>query len=316
MQRHVVWAARRASLLVAMRVLLTGATGFVGGAILDRLLEAGHEVIAAVRQPQTRPARAGLRYEEFDFMLSPEPGKVIELVRGADVLINAVGIIRETRTSSFQRMHTDTPLALFAAAQTVGVRRIIQISAAATTEESPFEYFRSKAKADNYLLSKCSVPAVILRPSLIFGERGEATALFRRLAALPVVPLPAGGNFSFRPILVEDVAALVLEALEIEPVPTRPIEVGGADELSLKELLLTIRATGFDSDRSRGATVSIPKLLMKPAAWFGDLTGAGPLNSEMLEMLVMSEAPNLDMMHRAFKFRPRGLASFLRQSTS
>ncbi len=299
-----------------MRALLTGVTGFVGSAILRALLDHGHQVIALCRRASSRPALAGVEYRELDFMRPLPPAKVMDLVGDADALINAVGIIREARGLTFARVHAETPIALFAAAQTAHLKRIVQISAAGTSEESPFAYFRSKAKADDFLLNKCSVPSLVLRPSLIYGEGGEATQLFHRLAALPVVPLPAGGEFSFRPILVEDVAQLVLQGLEATPMPRGVVEVGGADQVTLKELLLAVLAARNPATSSLARTLSIPKTLMKPAAWLGDLTGAGPLTTEMLEMLVSSRAPDLTTMHRLFSFRPRGLLSYLERKTS
>ena len=287
----------------------------MGGAIRDALLASGHEVVAALREPSRRTPIAGVTYRELDFMNPPEPAGVVDLVGDVDALVNAVGIIREAKGLTFQKLHTETPLSLFAAAQAAGISRIVQISAAGTSYESPFEYFRSKAKADAYLIEKCKVPSVILRPSLIYGERGEATALFHQLAALPVLPLPAGGNFSFRPILVEDVAQLTVEALTRERPPTGIVEVGGADEMTLKEILLAIRTKMKGKSAERASTLSIPKLLMKPAAWFGDLTGAGPLTSDMLDMLVSNEAPDLGTMRRSFDYRPRGLKSVLLGTT-
>jgi uncharacterized protein YbjT (DUF2867 family) len=309
-------ARARATFGATMRVLLTGATGFVGGAILRALLDQNHQVIALCRHAASRPARAGVQYREFDFMRPVEPARVVELVEDVDVLINAVGIIREARGLSFARVHVETPLALFAAAQTVQLKRIVQVSAAGTSEESPFAYFRSKAKADDYLLSKCAVPSLVLRPSLIYGEEGEATQLFQRLSALPVVPLPAGGEFSFRPILVQDVAQLVLQGVQATPMPRGVVEVGGADELTLKALLLALRAARSPATSSKARTFSIPQALMRPAAWLGDWTGAGPLTTEMLEMLVTSRAPDLTTMHRLFSFRPRGLLSHLERKAT
>ncbi len=292
-------------------MFLTGATGFVGGAICEKLLAEGHEVVAGVRRPQSRAPALGVSYRELDFMTPPAPAQMVELVRGVDVVVNAVGIIRESKGLSFQRLHTDTPLALFAAAEGAGVRRLIQISAAGTSAESQFAYFRSKAAADSYLIESSDVPGIVLRPSLIYGERGEATALFRQLAALPLVPLPAGGNFSFCPILVQDLAALVAEAV-VCPTPKRgAVEVGGADEMTLREILMTIRAARRGNASPGGPGLSIPKFLMKPAAWLGDLTGAGPLDSDMLDMLVQSKAPHLSDMAQSFEFRPRGLKSYL-----
>ena len=300
---------------LAMRVLLTGATGFVGGAILRALLQGGHEIVAALRSVGSRTPLEGVTYRELDFMRPPEPSRVIELVSDVDAVVNAVGIIREARGQTFQKLHAETPLCLFAAAQEAHVKRIIQISAAGTMEESPFEYFRSKAKADQFLLEKCSVSSLVLRPSLVYGERGEATALFRQLAALPLIPLPAGGQFSFRPILVEDLTTLVVEGLDLQLESSRAVEVGGADEMTLEEILLAIRASRTGTEGGKGTTLGIPKMLMKPAAWFGDLTGVGPLTSDMLEMLVTSDAPDLTKMHEVFRHRPCGLSEHLAHHT-
>jgi len=305
----IAWDLR--ATVPAMKVLLTGATGFVGSAILDALVADGHQVTALVRNAGRRPQRAGLTYLEFDFMRPPAPAQVIELVQGAQALINAVGIIRETCDLSFKKVHTEAPLALFAAAQTAGVSRIVQISAAGTTEESPFAYFKTKAKADDYLMTKSSVPALVLRSSLVYGGRGEATALFHRLARLPVIPLPAGGEFRFRPILVQDLAALVREALSVPVMPTGIIEVGGDDEVSLKDMLLSIRAAERGPEEVPAPLLSIPRLLMQPAAWFGDVTGLGPLTSDMLEMLLATEPPDIRKMRETFSFQPRGFRTFI-----
>jgi uncharacterized protein YbjT (DUF2867 family) len=151
----------------------------------------------------------------------------------------------------------------------------------------------------------------VIRPSLVYGQKGEATALFKQLAALPIVPLPAGGEFSFRPILVEDLAGLVLEALSAVPPIQGIVQVGGSQELTLREIVFAIRTAQRGPEAGRGPSLGIPKFLMKPAAWFGDLTGAGPLTSDMLEMLVTSDAPDVTAMNRVFTFKPRGLLDYL-----
>ncbi len=301
-----------------MRVLLTGATGFVGGAILSQLLADGHEVIAAVRRAKDRKPRAGVQFVDADFTRDLIASAWSSRVAGTQAVVNAVGIIRETAELKFQALHADAPLALFQAAREAGVERVVQISAYGVSDQSEFEYFTSKAQADRYLLDALAERALILRPSLVYGEKGEATRLFQRLAQLPVIPLPAGGAFRFRPILVEDLASLVGQALSRQALPSGVFALGGDDDLSLREILVAIRAWSQgapqDSDQWLTApTVSVPLALMKPAAWAGDLTGLGPLDSDMLGMLTRNEAPDIAALVKTFGGAPRGLVSFLKE---
>lgn len=300
-----------------MKVLLTGATGFVGSAIRDALLAEGHQLVAAVRRAHSRAPLEGVAWREADFVEYRTVEQWLPLLYGVQAVVNAVGIIRETSRLKFQVVHTDAPCALFSAAKSCGVQRLVQISASGLRENSPYEYFRTKAQTERFLAQECVERSLILRPSLVYGAQGEATQLFRRLAALPLVPLPAGGDFAFRPILVEDLAQLVVESLQKDPFPTGVFEVGGADILSLRQLLIAVRAWSKgqppDSPQWREApTLTIPLAFMKPAAWAGDLTGLGPIDSSMLGMLLESEAPDIGRMSSAFEATPRGLLTFLK----
>lgn len=290
-----------------MRVFLTGASGFVGNGILHALLKRGVEVFAGARNPQSRSRMPGVTWVDFDFNALPTDERIAHMFAEVDAVINAVGIIRQTRQLTFQQVHADAPLAMFRAAKAADVARVVQISAAGVRAKSEFAYFTSKHQADTFLLEQMADRALILRPSLIFGAGGEATELFFKLARLPVIPLPAGGKFSFRPIARDDLAQLVIEALFAEEMPTGAVEVGGTDELTLRDLLLTIRGKRAADGTLVGATLPIPKALMMPAAWFGDATGTGPLDSDMLGMLVTSETFALDQMKQHFQFTPRGI---------
>lgn len=296
-----------------MRVFLTGASGFVGSGILHALLKRNVEVFCGARNPQSRSRMPGVTWVDFDFNALPPEERIQEMLGAVDAVINAVGIIRETRRLTFQQVHADAPLTLFRAAKNAGVARLVQISAAGVRPDSEFEYFTSKHQVDTFLLEEAPERSLILRPSLIFGAGGEATDLFFNLAKLPVIPLPAGGQFSFRPIARDDLAQLVVEGLFAENMPTGAIEVGGSDELTLRELLLVIRGKKGQNGTFSGPTLGIPKALMMPAAWFGDVTRAGPLDSDMLGMLVSSESFSVDQMKQRFRFVPRGIVEVVEE---
>src|SRR5579862_7704813 len=137
-----------------MKILLTGANGFIGRYLLTGLLAAGHRVIPAVR----RPAETDRLLKEpssiaVDFNSDTSPETWIPRLAGIDAVINCAGILQGRMGQSIAAIHTDAPKALFTACQERGVRRVIQISAISAEAAAGTAYAETKRSADNFLTS-------------------------------------------------------------------------------------------------------------------------------------------------------------------
>ena len=191
-----------------MRILITGASGFIGSALAAALARRGHEVVACAHQRD--PQAPALR---VDFMRDVTEADWLPRLKGIDVVINAVGILRETNTGQFDALHHRAPAALFRACQTAGVTRVIQISALGADDGATSAYHRSKKAADDEL-RKLDLDWSILQPSVVFGSGGASTRLFLLLASLPLIPLIGPGNQSMQPIHIDDLTALLVKLIE------------------------------------------------------------------------------------------------------
>jgi uncharacterized protein YbjT (DUF2867 family) len=146
-----------------MRVFVVGATGFIGARLAAALAAEGCEVVRG-----QRVATRGLDGVVVDFARDRRLEDWLPRLRGVDVVVNAVGILRERRTASFAAVHEQGPAALFEACIRAGVPKVVQISALGAEPDAPTGYFRSKAAGDT-LLSKLPLEWVIVQPSLVFG---------------------------------------------------------------------------------------------------------------------------------------------------
>ncbi len=149
-----------------MRILITGASGFIGSS-LTQALSQRHEVVACVRDPKSLE-RSGCAVEtvSMDFSSHKSVEDWLPLLKNMDGVINAVGIIRETRQQTFAQVHRQVPCSLFEACQRAGVQRVIQISALGADEAAFSEYHLSKRAADDCLRQQ-ALDWVIVRPSLV-----------------------------------------------------------------------------------------------------------------------------------------------------
>lgn len=294
-----------------MRVLLTGATGFLGGRILRRLLAEGYRVRAAVRDP----AAAGRHFDgsgdvewvAMDFTRALHAADWKAALRDVDAVINAVGILREQAGQTFDLLHRRAPSALFAACVEAGVTRVLQISALGAGTEAQSAYHRSKGAADEVLLA-LPLRATVLQPSLVYGDEGASTRLFGLLATLPLTPLPGGGRQRIQPVHVDDLVETVCRLLDAVEAPTR-LAVVGPRPLSLSEYLSILR-------RSLGGTapprfLTVPTPLARLGARLASAWPASPLDSETLAMLergnTADAAPLIQVLGRA----PRAPETFV-----
>ncbi len=210
-----------------MNVLLSGATGFLGRHIHRALLQAGHRV---------KPVARSLGH---DYNLMQTLADWLPLLANTDAVINAVGIIGNTPHQRFDVLHTRAPQALFAAAEQMGVSRIVQISAQGADPTAFSPYHLSKRAADDAVRAMRR-PGWVLRPGLIFGPGGASQGLFMRMARLPRIPVLGDGLQPLQPVAVEDVASTVVACLAHDG-PGQTLDLVRPDPIGFADWLQTLR---------------------------------------------------------------------------
>ncbi|NYT22543.1 SDR family oxidoreductase [Alcaligenaceae bacterium] len=294
-----------------MRVLLTGASGFIGGRLLEALIRDGHRVVAVSRR-DTVSGGWGVQHLSKDFSHALNPSDWEGAVQGIDVVINAVGILRERGDQRFELLHHRAPAALFTAAAAAGVPRIVQISALGADEAAATPYHRSKKAADDVL---CSLPVegIVVQPSLVFGAGGASTVMFTMQATQPLIPLPGRGRQIVQPVHVDDlvdvVMALATRADAARAHAGRRVAVVGPEAMMLREFYEELRAAmGI---RAPARFLNMPMRVMRLVAQFGKWLPGSPLDPDTLSMLERGAAAPAQDTQAILGRAPRGVASFV-----
>jgi uncharacterized protein YbjT (DUF2867 family) len=224
-----------------MRVLVTGATGFIGGRLVEALLARGYQVQACARAVTALADRfSNVSNYNVDAVLLDvtqplDAREWHERLQHSDVVINTVGIIAEAGTQTFDAVHVAFPRHLFEACVAAPVSRVIHLSALGADANATTPYHQSKFAAEQHLLG-LELDKVIVKPSLVFGARGQSTAFFRALAAQPVQVLIDHGTQRIQPIVVDDLIAALI-ALVTRPDPPEVIAAVGPVAITFREML-------------------------------------------------------------------------------
>lgn len=286
-----------------MLVFLTGATGFVGGHLLRRLIDEGHSVRALVREPQKAKLQPGNQIEIVQGDVVVGTG-LEEGLKNCDAVIHLVGIIVETGKATFERVHHLGTRNMVEAARRNRVPRFIQMSAIGARADGMSEYQTTKWKGEE-AVRQSGIPFCILRPSLISGPgSGFVTQMLDIMRKAPLFrPVPGNGKPRFRPIFVQDVAACFAQAL-INPATTnKTVELGGGDELSLNEVLAEIaHCAGI---RKPAVHVPLPVMFVG-AALAQTLLPLPPVTVGQLRMLKEGSTCDIIPMMRLFGLKPLG----------
>ncbi|HEY3695544.1 complex I NDUFA9 subunit family protein [Phenylobacterium sp.] len=268
-------------------VTVFGGSGFVGSQAVRALAKQGWRIRVAVRQPN-------LAYEmrlhgdvgQVDIIQANvrNEASVRRALEGASACVNLVGVLYETGRQKFQALHAMGAKTVATAARLQGATRFVQMSALGADPDAPSGYARSKAMGEA-AVRETFPEAVVLRPSIVFGQND---AFFNRFAAMarlsPVLPL-VGAATRLQPVFVGDVARAVVRMLAEPQAAGRTYELGGPAQYDFRRLMELMLA----EIHRRRILLPLPFPVAALIGKGGDLiAGAGlkpPLTSDQVEML-------------------------------
>lgn len=244
-----------------MKILVTGASGFIGSAVASALRAHGDTVVALSH----RASAGGERPARLEAMTAAHWR---ELLSGVDAVVNCAGIFADTALDSVDEVNHNAAVTLFSACVDAGVRRVVQMSALGASDGlTPFA--RSKLAADKALMAT-ALDWVILRPSIVFGDdAGGGSALLRGLAALPILPRDRDAA-ELQIVQLEDVVETIIRVTRLGAPARLTLDLVGPERLSLAETVRAIRAW---LRRKPAAEFALPGWLMTMGYALGDVAG-------------------------------------------
>jgi|SRR5579862_6747921 len=270
--------------MMARRVTIVGASGFIGRYVVKRLAAEGAVICAMSRHARDagflRPMGDVGQVATFDADINDERA-LAAVIAGSDVVINSVGILSERGKQTFEALHHQGPARLARLAKAAGVRHFVHISSISADSTAPAAYARTKA-AGEAAIRAAFADAVILRPALVFGPEDS---FFNRFAAmaryLPALPLIGGGHTKFQPVYVGDVAAAVAAVLSRADASGKTYELAGPAVFDLRQLFaLMLHVIG----RNR-LLISVPFGLASFEAFFLELLPKPLLTRDQVRLL-------------------------------
>lgn len=223
-------------------ITVLGGSGFIGRHVVQRLAARGALLKIGCRDinkamhllPMGTPGQIRLIPTNVR-----DEASIRQLVRGADYVINLVGILFEKGKQTFQSVHVEAAQKIAQACREEGILNLVHLSALGAAKDSPSLYAKTKSEAEEGIIQHFP-DAVIFRPSLVYGAEDRFFNRFAQLAAIvPFLPLVHGGNSRFQPVFVGDVAEAVVAVL-VKDIHGQIFELGGQSVYTFKELMQLI----------------------------------------------------------------------------
>ena len=294
-----------------MRVLVVGASGFIGSAVVAALQRAGLETRCVVRDAKRfrrRFPRSDVRALDLTSRAAQSTHSWAGLVDAMDAVVYVAGVLQPRDASEAWAVHRDAPRALYEACESAGVCRIVHVSAIGV-EETDTVYAKSK-RAGEELVMTGPLDWTLLRPAVVVGDGSYGgTSLLRAIAVFPfVTPVIDDGTTPMDTIHKDDLAAGIVRLLRTGRGVRTILEPAGATRLTFAQTVFAYRAWFGLPARP---VVGVPFLVAAMLARFGDLTRMHPMTSTALAQFRTRLTGDACAFEEVTGIAPRGLAQVL-----
>jgi uncharacterized protein YbjT (DUF2867 family) len=271
-------------------LLLTGATGTIGRAVLRRLLASGTPVRCLVRDPRRLgPERVRVQIALGDLR---DHLSFRHALRGVDGVVHLASVIRDQPGGSIEELAGVATWRLVQAAERAGVQRFVFFSTLGASTRSPARLMRAKAIAERAVVES-HLEYTVFAPSIVYSPSDPYLNLLARMAWLPVMPIPGSGRAAFQPIWAEDVADCVMAALPDGPAGQVSIgaryELAGPETLTHREIVETVLRSVHRRRRIVRVPLRVTRRLLKAVELFGGPTAFATWDeAQLLEVPLIS----------------------------
>lgn len=298
------------------RVLVTGANGNLGRALIGRLVAGpaprARAVVAVVRSERAAAAVRALPQASTVALVDYRDSHALaEVAAGCDAIVHLVGILKESPTTRYADAHEGAARSLAAAATVAGIRRVVLLSILGAAAESRNACLASKARAEAILLAP-PLATTVLRVPMVLGGDDYATAALRARARARLVPMVRGGASLEQPIDAADVVEAIAAALARPALAGRILELAGPESLPRRELL---RRAAMLTGAALPRVVSVPLVLVQLFAALAERAAANPpLTRAMLGVLEHDDRVDPEPACRALGITLTPLAETLQRA--
>ncbi len=220
------------------KICVLGGSGFVGSSIVAKLDQAGYAVTVLTRRRDSAKhlfLLPNVKVVECNVM---DDQSLATAIKGADAVINLIGILHQNRLNSFDAIHHQLPARLARLCDAARIKRLLHMSSLQADKNAPSEYLRTKAAGESALQAYAQkLNITIFRPSVIFGRGDKFINLFATLIKLLPVVLLAKPNAKFQPVWVEDVASCFASSVDNIDTYGQVYELAGPKVYSFRTLV-------------------------------------------------------------------------------